>query len=251
MEEKEPWRIDKESVHFKVLKGWLSSTFKLWLFRNSQKYNLSEDELLIKIAETIRKIIYRVFQLLNEKTGKEANPPFVVITDNPYGDALTLDFAVETRLGSDFLPDLALARKQLGLLGAMQVALSGIEQEVAASSGGLCICGSAVKFGIAFYDQFVRIMLENFDNIDYRKNFLRVVIEESFHCFCNQTDEFNGKEMSAELDSLRRMKNADLQKKYQMDAEIEKKYGVKQKVDELLQILEQELDDLLSLLPSK
>lgn len=251
MEQKEPWRIDKESVHFKVFKGWLAQGFACWLTKTSGQWNLSEDDLLIRILETIQRINWKVFQILKEKTGKNANLPFVIITDNPFGDIMALDFAAEINLRSDFLSEPALVKKQLNWIGSMRVLLESIWQICAALSGGLVICGSAAKFGIAFYNQFVTAILGNFDNIDKRKNFLRAIIEESFHCFCNQTDEFNNKEMSAELDSLRRIENVDSQTKRRMANEIEEKYGVKRMVEELLQILEREGEDLFSLLSFK
>lgn len=180
MEEKEPWRIDKDSVHFKVLKGWLSERFRIWLSRACAQYDLSEDELLTRIIETIRRISCKVFEILKErlekeppskkirqwkifqifkkfrkKTNKDANIPIIIISKSPNVDLVVLALAIEKNYSSDILCNRVASTEKIGIFGRLVLHLEDITQSLAEISGGLGVFGSAEEHGIAIYDRLI------------------------------------------------------------------------------------------------
>lgn len=251
LKEREPWRIDKDSVHFKVLKGWLSERFKLWLILTGEQHKLSEDELLTRIIETIRRISWKTFEILKEKTGKEVNLPFIIISDNPI-NLVALKAGIQLDNNPDFFCNLDLVRKKLSF-AYISIALEGFAQSFAEIGGGLVQQGCADEFGIAVYDRLImnlfKMNLFRKFKARNKKNFFEVIIEEAFHYFCRQRDKFSHREMIQER--LERVKNLDPLQRRKVSQEIEKKYEVKQRVNELIQILEQENEDLFSLLSLK
>lgn len=245
MNEQEPWRIDKESVHFKVLQGWLSDRFINWLITAGWQYNLSKSELLIRIAETIRRISWEIFKILKERTGKDAALPFVLISFCPTGDLSTLKTVLETNSNSDILCNKSAATQSLGA-GRLIVALEAMQQMLGAISRGPIVLGAAYEGGIAIYDQIIIDLFERFDT-ETKQRFLKAVTEEAFHCFAKQTNEFRDSEITQE--QSKKPKGLTPQERWLLDLEIEKKYGVKEMVNELLQILKQKEDEFFSLLP--
>jgi hypothetical protein len=108
--------------------------------------------------------------------------------------------------------------------------------------------GAACEGGIAIYDQVVIDLFERFDT-EAKQRFLRIVIEEIFHYFAKQTNEFRNSEITQE--QSKKLKGLTPQERWLIGSEIEVKYGVKQMVNELLQILEQKEKELFSALPLK
>lgn len=248
MNEKEPWRIDRNSVHFKVLKGWLSKRFKEWLVRAATQYKLSEDELLIKIIETIRKISWRTFQILKQRTGKEVDMPIIIVVGNPW-EILVLESVIEEKGISDFLCDESAMLATIENLDSAITSYVGrqlLEQVLSEFLGkGPIVGGAAAEHGVAIYDREAMNLFEAFEQSKGR--FLEIVIEEAFHYFCAQTGKFHEQEMRVEM--REKVRNLDIREQNRLGQAIEEKYGVKKMVAELLQILKQKEDELFSLLP--
>lgn len=247
MDKQEPWRIDKDSVHFKILQGWLSERFINWLIAAGWQYNLSKSELLIRIVETIRRISWETFKILKERTGKEATLPFIIISACPTGELSALKTVLERNSDSDILCNKSAVMKSLGV-GYLIVVLETMQQMLGAISGGPIVWGAAYEGGIAIYDQLAIDLFERCDS-EARQKFLRTVTEEAFHCFAKQTNEFRNSEITQELS--KKPEGLIPQERWLIDFEIEIKYGVKQMVNELLQILKQKEDEFFSMLPLK
>jgi len=245
LNEQEPWRIDKDSVHFKVLKGWLSERFIDWLITAGWQYNLSKSELLIRIAETMRRISWEVFKILKEKTGKDAMLPFIIISFCPTGELSALKTVLEKNSDSDILCNKSAVMQSLGL-GYLIIVLETTQQMLGAISGGPIVLGAAYEGGIAIYDQIVIDLFERFDT-EAKQRFLRTVTEEALHCFAKQTNEFRSSEITQE--QSKKPEGLTPRERWLLDLEIETKCGVKQMVNELLQILRQKEDEFFSLLP--
>lgn len=247
MNEKEPWRIDEDSVHFKVLKGWLSERFINWLITAGWQYNFSKSELLVRIVEIIRRISWEIFKILKERTNKEATLPFIIISDCPTGELSALKTVLERNSNSDILCNKSAAMQSLGL-NYLIIALEALQQMLGATEGGPIVWGAAYEGGIAIYNQIV-IDLFEYSDTETKQKFLRIVTEEAFHCFAQQTNEFRNSEIRQE--QSKKSEGLTPRERWLMTLEIEIKYGVKQMVNELLQILEQKEEDLFSLLPLK
>lgn len=168
-----PWKIDKESVHFKILKSWLSLDLQKYYLREIAPplilsgEDLSEEDLLIRLIEVIRKIVWRVFKILEnreiefkrkgpdgqvkilktKKIDKKIEIPYIIITDNIHELAF-IYFVIECKKRNN--PDFFCDRDKVIKEFKKEYALAGVK-DYFQTQGGIISLGAAAKIGIALY----------------------------------------------------------------------------------------------------
>lgn len=247
MVEKEPWRIDKQSVHWRVLKGWLSERFIKWLKKKAEEFNVSRDDLLIEIIETIRRISWLTLDILEKETGKKVYLPFIVILDDCF-ELAGLRLAILKNNDPDFFCNPEKVKNELGI-SYLAILLHRIRHYLKEINGGMILFGTGCDFGIAIYDKIIINLIDRFSS-ETQDCCLEVVIEETFHYFSKQTNEFNDAEMVKEIKEARQ-NIIDNDERERIGQEIEEKYGVKKKRDEILRKLKKENKDLFFLLSKR
>lgn len=242
MKEKEVWRVNKEDVAFRLIKGWLSERFKKWLVSTGRRLNIEEDDLLLGIVETIRKISYKTIKILKQRTGKQIDLPLFIIAINPFEISAPTE-AILHKNDPDFFCDKKQVEKWLDPLILLYLITLRRNQGLAELVGGRIILGAADGKYMGFYNNLVikavgdyRVR-KNSDSENLRK-LLRAVTEETFHCFCDQTGEFRNEEMKEEFSKI--PDSADYTTQLSEKHKIEEKFGQKKVVVEIMEILKKD-----------
>lgn len=195
MAEKEPWRIDKQSVHWRVLKGWLSERFSQWLEKKAKQFNVSADDLLVEIIETIRRISWLTLNILEKETDKQVYLPFTIILDDCF-EINGLMMAIIKDENPEFFCNQKEVRQKLQM-NYLSIWLHQIRHYLTELNGGYVFYGTACDLGIAIYDKVIMNLMDNFSKKN-QETFLKTIVEEIFHYFCFQVNDLRHQKMIAE-----------------------------------------------------
>jgi hypothetical protein len=247
VENQEPWRIDRESIHWKILNGWLTESFEKWLEQTANKYRITEKDLLLGIAESIRKISYQTILILKEQTGQETLIPPFIISPNPGGEIAAISLVI---LNSD-KPDSCFNRletfEEIGPFVCLAIMLQEIRETMVRISGGLVTLGSANDILTAYHYVLVEEAINDYLTNQRSDNYyllIRTVIEETLHYFDWQNNQTLMKQFFQEEKELTQ-NISDFDEKFRIGQELEEKYGFKKRVREIFEILKNK-EDLFS-----
>ncbi|MEK7120018.1 MAG: hypothetical protein AAB824_00540, partial [Patescibacteria group bacterium] len=156
MQTPEPWRIDKEDVCYRIITGWSLKTFDEWLVKTSEKYGLSKEDLLLGIAETIRKISHRTIEILEWQTkirNKVQIPPFIITLKLKSYDA-AISAQLKNGRSLDDLCDKKEFLSALGTFGQIAMEIAGIRELCRFIGENVRVNGVASEF-VIIYNQFL------------------------------------------------------------------------------------------------
>lgn len=244
MENQEPWQINKDNIHWKILKGWLPTNFQEYLGKLAVTHQLNEEELLISIAEAIRKISYQALLILKKKTGREvAIPPFI-ISNSPSHEIAVIAMITKDTNQPEICLDRKTALEKSGPMVKLIIEISNFTQILRAVNGGLRCMGGANEFVVAYDFYLLKMAIEEclknkLANNCY--NFIKVVIEETLHYFDHQTDKTLIEKIQTEFKEISD-RVCDLDEQARLKQAIEKKYGIQQRVKEIFEALKNRKD---------
>lgn len=247
MENQGSWRIDKESVHWKILNGWLPRLFKDWLNKIANNYQINWEDLLIGIAETIRKISYETILILKSETDKEIQIPPFIFSPNPNGEVKAIKAVI---LMSD-KPEACLTRSEtfdkIGPCALILILLEELREVQVRLGGGVGILGAACDSITAYHYTLVEKAVIDFLANKYSDNYyllIETVIEETLHYFDWQTNRSLMNEFIQEREKLIQTVSSP-DEKVKIGQALEEKYGFKERVKKIFEILKN-CDDLFS-----
>lgn len=227
-------RFIKSEFRYAVLKGWLSNRFQKWLGKQSLEHRCSPDDLLKVIYETMRLISERILEILAVEGGKTVDCPVILILDVP-SELAGLKLAVKRNQDPDFFCNQARVRKELGsVYFGLWIQRTNHYLAELSGSGRVCV-GMAAEIGIALYDRIIMELLNDFSQA-HREMFLRVLSEEVLHYYKWQTNDQNHRQMMDEIVQALKKFN-DPSRKTGIDQEIEVRYGIKKKSEELAEAI--------------
>ncbi|MEK7580594.1 MAG: hypothetical protein AAB465_03235 [Patescibacteria group bacterium] len=202
--------------------------------KQSLEHQCSPDDLLKVIYETMRLISERILEILAAEEGKAVDCPVILILDVP-SELAGLKLAVKRSQDPDFFCNQARVRKELGnaYLGLWMQRQNHYLAEIG-GSGRRCV-GMAAEIGVAFYDRLVMSLVDDFSQIN-REKFLSALSEEVLHFYQWQTKDPNHLLAVTELVKALKETN-DVFRKTGIDQEIEAKYGIKKKSEELVEAI--------------
>ncbi|MCD6471492.1 hypothetical protein J7K86_03125 [bacterium] len=231
-------------IQKKLLIGWMSERFKKWLEEIAKSKKIEENTILDKIILTIQNIEKETIEVLKMETKKECNPPLFIISSYPH-ESLMVKLAILESKEPDFFCDKEKVYKKMPF-AALIIETAKLNQLIKELNSGLIVYGSANEMIVSYYDLMISRFFENYPKTKERiiEIFLKVVIEETFHYFCFQTNLFQIEEMIAEQkEKLAKISN--LNERLEKQQEIERKYGVKEIVAQITKIIKPKIEDLV------
>lgn len=216
------WRINKEHLYYKILRAWLPDYLKAY-----------GEKTILETTNILRRISWEVIKILKKEAGKEVSLPLIIVTPNP-SDILIFSLANEENWEPEILCDEEKTIEKLGL-GYAPILMAHLHQVVTILVGaGPLTAGSASKIGFGIYDARVENLFKENLSSKSKQDLLQVVIEETLHYFCYNTNFLNSQQMEKELTILRKRDDLEYDIVERFCHQVEKKYGIKNKVNEIL-----------------
>ncbi|MCH7758877.1 hypothetical protein IID20_00765 [Patescibacteria group bacterium] len=236
---KEYQSLNQEDIQWQLLNGWLSNRLIKWLEKNSQTLELPKDELLLGMTESIQKIAQETINILERKTNKVCGPPLFIITGYPF-DINLITTALKANKNPLFFCSRKTVEQYFETTNRYFIylhRLRALMQTIKELTGGLTIIGGSDGILVGYYDwkvikAFKELIKENQESKNVF-NLVKIVIHETFHHFCYQTDTFKIKEMRQGFKQVVKDKKGREEEIIKAKNEIEKKYGVDQTVAEI------------------
>jgi len=241
VQEKDLWHIDKESIEWKMLNGWLSPLFKDWLEKTAHQISIDKEALLMAVAETIRNISYRTMLILEQKSVVSVKIPPFIISSNTNGDTVAINVLILKNAPPDIFCNKNNAMEKLGPFCGLVLATQGLQESMRALQDGKRCIGTAQKYSVAYYYLMIQAAFDCFlkngnQNIDLCEKFEKTVIEETLHYFDHWT---NPQIMQEFAEKNRRIFSEVKEYKERIDAsqKLEADLGFKSRTEEIFQKL--------------
>lgn len=183
---KEPWGVDKNSLDWKMLNGWMSSFFEEWLVKTGQKCTADSEEVLVGVAETIRMTSYETLQRLRKNT---PIPPFI-ITENLTGDLAIIKTLAAGGSSPEIFCHKEIALRTMSPFALLLPLLAGFSESLRTLQDGKRIVGGSNDVATAYFSTTTQRAFDSVmcsDESDLKRvGFVNTVIEETIHFFDHQ-----------------------------------------------------------------
>ncbi len=253
----EPWKLDESSVrkgenlYINIAKGYASRHFIDWVRNEAKKYDITENEFLARIIETIRKTEWETIKIMAERgVATTYTLPHLIIGSSPYTDLALFNYVRRElkskrrrRLKPDYKRSLLFSKeeteKEIGL-GRLLLLPYQMQQALAPLIGGVTVRGARSGDAVSIYDSVIKSAFSSRRFSDV----LSTVVEEEVH-----HQGYLEEEMAKRVAMIPSSKNREIRdtsdvNEILLEAErLESDVGIKIFVQEVLQDLpsEQEL----------